>query len=219
MEAGGCARHLTHPKHMRPQACCFAAFSPLTVRCGFRAGQVTHPAGNSVRLCIPPAPPNSHPPDQQVPTDGVRYWLARLGGGFHARLAASGVLCSEATVHHIIARSARGIDHPLNYFLVDRGPNSAMGSRVEGFRGARCCFLLHRWPCLGPPLPAAPRARGSRRGEEGASSGVDPACPAGCRSSAIWTHRPAFASWLLYDGHQGLQPGLGLCWEAVVTTA
>ncbi|KAL4420908.1 hypothetical protein ABPG77_001249 [Micractinium sp. CCAP 211/92] len=71
-----------------------------------------------------------------VPTDGVRYWLARLGGGFHARLAAAGVLCSEATVHHIIARSARGIDHPLNYFLVDRGPNSAMGSRVEGFRDA-----------------------------------------------------------------------------------
>ncbi|KAL4443332.1 hypothetical protein ABPG75_011069 [Micractinium tetrahymenae] len=71
-----------------------------------------------------------------VPTDGVRYWLARLGGGFHARLAAAGVLCSEATVHHIIARSARGIDHPLNYFMVDRGPNSAMGSRVEGFRDA-----------------------------------------------------------------------------------
>lgn len=39
--------------------------------------------------------------------------------------------------HHIIARSARGIDHPLNYFLIDRGPNSAMGSKVEGFRGER----------------------------------------------------------------------------------
>lgn len=62
MEAGGCARHLPHPKHKRPQACCFAAFSPLTVRCGFRAGQVTHPAGNSVRLCIPPPPPNYQPP-------------------------------------------------------------------------------------------------------------------------------------------------------------
>lgn len=23
----------------------------------------------------------------------------------------------------------------LNYFLIDRGPNSAMGSKVEGFRG------------------------------------------------------------------------------------
>lgn len=99
-----------------------------------------------------------------MPTDGVRYWLARLGGGFHARLADAGVLCSEATVHHIIARSARGIDHPLNYFLVDRGPNSAMGSRVEGFRGGqgrrlRGGGLLARgcrggfWRRGGPPCP------------------------------------------------------------------
>jgi hypothetical protein len=70
-----------------------------------------------------------------VPTDGVRYWLARLGPELQARLAAAAVLCGEMSVHHIIARSARGIDHPLNYFLIDKGPNSAMGSRVEGFRG------------------------------------------------------------------------------------
>ena len=72
---------------------------------------------------------------ESVPTDGVRYWLARLGATFQARLAAAGVLCADSTVHHIIARSNRGIDHPLNYFLVDRGPNAAMGAKVEGFRG------------------------------------------------------------------------------------
>lgn len=89
-----------------------------------------------------------------VPTDGVRYWLARLGGDFQvrvvllwffysrslvvqqwplafpmhvlgapaepsslarpaqARLAAAGILCAETSVHHIIARNSRGIDHP-----------------------------------------------------------------------------------------------------------
>lgn len=72
---------------------------------------------------------------ESVPTDGVRYWLARLGSGFQAHLASAGVLCSETSVHHIIARSNRGIDHPLNFFLLDRGDNSALGSQVEGFRG------------------------------------------------------------------------------------
>jgi hypothetical protein len=49
---------------------------------------------------------------ESVPTDGVRYWLARMGGDFQARLAAAGILCAETSVHHIIARNSRGIDHP-----------------------------------------------------------------------------------------------------------
>lgn len=31
----------------------------------------------------------------------------------------------------------------LNYFLIDRGPNSAMGAKVEGFRGECLCCKSH----------------------------------------------------------------------------
>ena len=82
-----------------------------------------------------------------------------------AQLAAAGVLCGETSVHHIIARSSRGVDHPLNYFLIDRGPNSVMGSRVEGFRGEqrgharRASARLGSAPeveCLGDSLHVLP---------------------------------------------------------------
>lgn len=93
---------------------------------------------------------------ESVPTDGVRYWLARLGAGFQVRLATAGVLCADTSVHHIIARSSRGIDHPLNYFLIDKGPNSAMGSRVEGFRGGHGGAAAAGQQLL--PLPGRPSA-------------------------------------------------------------
>lgn len=35
---------------------------------------------------------------EAVPTDGMRYWLARLAAGFQAQLAAAGVLCAETSV-------------------------------------------------------------------------------------------------------------------------
>eukprot|EP00887_Chlorella_sp_A99_P006045 scaffold22.g6045.t1 len=71
-----------------------------------------------------------------VPTAGARYWLARVGQGYQRTLAAAGIVCREQSVHHIVARSNRGIDHPLNYFIIDRGDNSAMGNKLEGFRDA-----------------------------------------------------------------------------------
>lgn len=40
-----------------------------------------------------------------------------------------------ASPHHPLAFSSLLCHHRLNYFLIDRGPNSAMGSKVEGFRG------------------------------------------------------------------------------------
>ncbi|KAI3438152.1 hypothetical protein D9Q98_000591 [Chlorella vulgaris] len=150
---------------------------------------------------------------EAVPTDGMRYWLARLAAGFQAQLAAAGVLCAETSVHHIIARSARGIDHPLNYFLIDRGPNSAMGSKVEGFRdadgnklhmrdvvGERAFEVAHAACCLYHGVLYAGRRRGAppaqtlRELREGATALAEEALQARQATAARQQARRAGAS-------------------------
>lgn len=45
---------------------------------------------------------------------------------------------------HSPGRAAPSPQHNrLNYFLIDRGPNSAMGAKVEGFRGECLCCKSH----------------------------------------------------------------------------